>query len=99
MASLDANYKKIISYLHRINICGERCIDHFLLFRCVQFLEEMFGCETSLDDIILSALLADMTTTCRVDNKRTGGEESRSNCASRVPRLHCDKAYQGKEDD
>lgn len=72
---------------------------------CKKFLDEMFGCESSLCDIILTALLAaDMTTTAQ----RGAGEPPRRRaancegagalggiCASFVPRLRCDKSYQG----
>jgi hypothetical protein len=59
----------------------------------------MFGCETSLCDIILSALLADVTVTHTAEKRNSSSsEESRGICANRVPRQHCDKSFHGNSD-
>jgi hypothetical protein len=65
-------------------------------FRCDKFLEEMFGCETSLVDIILNSLLADTSSVPRKGAERLGGsEEGHINSVNRVPRHHCDKSQKG----
>jgi hypothetical protein len=57
----------------------------------------MFGCETSLVDIILNSLLADMTSSAagKGADKLGGRREGHISPASRVPRHHCDKSHKG----
>ncbi len=66
-------------------------------FRCDKFLEEMFGCETSLVDIILNSLLADTTSSApgKGADKQGGKREGHSKPVSRLPRHHCDKSHKG----
>jgi hypothetical protein len=57
----------------------------------------MFGCETSLVDIILNSLLADTRSSAagqRAD-KLGGRREGHIKPVSRVPRHHCDKSHKG----
>jgi hypothetical protein len=57
----------------------------------------MFGCETSLVDIILNSLLADMTSSApgQGADKLGGRREGHSKPVSRLPRQHCDKSHKG----
>jgi hypothetical protein len=57
----------------------------------------MFGCETSLVDIILNSLLADMTSSApgKGADKLGGRREGHIRPVSRLPRHHCDKSHKG----
>jgi hypothetical protein len=57
----------------------------------------MFGCETSLVDIILNSLLADTSSSGPGQGADKLGDrrEGHINPVSRLPRHHCDKSHKG----